>query len=154
MLPIKYNPATKNRSEDRGWRSARGMDADAFSDREKSSESSPPNIQTDEQASISDNLHNTGRRLVEERLRQKIYVQHFTIGKPGALLENENLENYGYNAYANHDNIYAPFSSALDWNVGKWIKLRGPGSNASTELLQIPEVRIFPINLRNNLLLK
>lgn len=37
-------------------------------------------------------------------------------------------------------NLYAPFSSKLDWEVAKWAKLRGPSSSAFNELLQIEGV--------------
>lgn len=37
-------------------------------------------------------------------------------------------------------NIYAPFSSQLDWEVGKWAKLRGPSSTAFTDLMRIEGV--------------
>jgi len=40
-------------------------------------------------------------------------------------------------------NAYAPFSSKLDWEIAHWAKMRGPGSNALTELLRIEGVR-FP----------
>jgi hypothetical protein len=32
---------------------------------------------------------------------------------------------------------WAPFSSRLEWEVACWAKLRGPGSTALSELLQI-----------------
>ncbi|KAL0955348.1 hypothetical protein HGRIS_001597 [Hohenbuehelia grisea] len=38
------------------------------------------------------------------------------------------------------NNPYAPFLSRIDWEVAQWAKLRGPGSTALTELLQIPGV--------------
>lgn len=110
-----------------------------------SSNASSPEPEINEQStSDTDVFDNMGRRLIEEKLRQKRYVQHFSTGNPGAILNDEEVQNYGYNAYTNHANIYAPFSSALDWDVARWIKLRGPESNASTELLQIPEVRMQP----------
>lgn len=37
---------------------------------------------------------------------------------------------------------YAPFISRIDWEMAKWAKLRGPGSTAFSELLQIEGVRI------------
>jgi hypothetical protein len=37
-------------------------------------------------------------------------------------------------------NPYAPFCSKLDWQFACWAKLRGPGSNAITELLQLEGV--------------
>ncbi|KIM46872.1 hypothetical protein M413DRAFT_16473 [Hebeloma cylindrosporum] len=37
-------------------------------------------------------------------------------------------------------NIWAPFQSKLEWEVAQWAKLRGPGSTAFTELLEIEGV--------------
>lgn len=39
-----------------------------------------------------------------------------------------------------HENVYTPFNSWIDWLFGKWVKLRGPGSTAVTELLNIKGV--------------
>ena len=41
------------------------------------------------------------------------------------------------------ENVYWPFKSRTDWLVARWVKLRGPGSNAVSELLRIPGVSIF-----------
>ncbi|KAI0694433.1 hypothetical protein BC835DRAFT_1415334 [Cytidiella melzeri] len=38
-------------------------------------------------------------------------------------------------------NPYVPFVSKLNWEVGRWAKLRGPGQTAFTELLAIDEVQ-------------
>ncbi|KAJ7342729.1 hypothetical protein DFH08DRAFT_1011044 [Mycena albidolilacea] len=38
-------------------------------------------------------------------------------------------------------NPYAPFKSKMDWEVGKWAKLRGSGSTAFMDLLQVEGVR-------------
>lgn len=38
-------------------------------------------------------------------------------------------------------NLYAPFTSRLDWEVARWAKLRGSGSTAFSDLLGIEEVR-------------
>ena len=50
----------------------------------------------------------------------------------------------GYERYAeclrtedNGPSEWSPFSSQLDWEVARWAKLRGPGSTALSELLQI-----------------
>jgi len=40
------------------------------------------------------------------------------------------------------DNPWAPFQSKLDWEVAKWAKMRGAGSNAFTELLAIDGVGV------------
>lgn len=85
----------------------------------------------------------TGRDKAEEKLRQPIVVEHFrgrageVVGVAGDMLP------YGYNRYAglqDPENPYAPFASLVDWKVAEWLKLRGPGSNAGTELLKIPGV--------------
>lgn len=38
------------------------------------------------------------------------------------------------------DNPFAPFSSRMDWEIGRWAKLRGPGSTAFSELMSIEGV--------------
>ncbi|KAJ6619584.1 hypothetical protein B0H10DRAFT_1946637 [Mycena sp. CBHHK59/15] len=38
-------------------------------------------------------------------------------------------------------NPYAPFKSKMDWEIAKWVKLRGSGSTAFTDLLQVEGVR-------------
>jgi hypothetical protein len=38
-------------------------------------------------------------------------------------------------------NVWAPFSSKIDWEIARWAKLRGPGSTALSELLRIEGVR-------------
>ncbi|CDO72219.1 hypothetical protein BN946_scf184970.g71 [Trametes cinnabarina] len=47
---------------------------------------------------------------------------------------------YGSALEGSNTNVYAPFLSALDWGVARWAKMRGPGSTAVTELLDIPEL--------------
>lgn len=82
---------------------------------------------------------NIGRRIIEQKLRQKIYVASFP-GNAGAILPNEEARKFGFSGYTCEDNFYAPFLSELDWGVGKWAKLRGPSSAAMTELLELPGV--------------
>ena len=40
-------------------------------------------------------------------------------------------------------NPYAPFSSRLDWEFSRWVKLRGPGSTAVDELLALDNVSLY-----------
>lgn len=54
----------------------------------------------------------------------------------------------GYEAYAHQvdpkdTNLYAPFTSRLDWEIAQWAKLRGPGSTAFSDLLAIEEVSLW-----------
>ncbi|KAI0351066.1 hypothetical protein OH77DRAFT_1411790, partial [Trametes cingulata] len=48
-------------------------------------------------------------------------------------------EVYAQELHAHGDNPYAPFASRIDWLFARWAKMRGPGSTAVTELLQIKE---------------
>ncbi|KAJ6548325.1 hypothetical protein B0H10DRAFT_1969189 [Mycena sp. CBHHK59/15] len=41
------------------------------------------------------------------------------------------------------DNPYAPFNSKMDWEIAKWAKLRGSGSTAFTDLLNVEGVGMF-----------
>ncbi len=56
----------------------------------------------------------------------------------------------GYREYANQlgseANPWAPFASKMDWEVAQWAKMRGPGSTAFTELLEIDGVS-FSLNI-------
>ena len=97
---------------------------------------SSPSVQND---SGDQSTNNMDRLFIEQRLRQKIHVKHY--GKnAGAIMNAEEAEKFGFSRYMNNDNIYAPFSSEIDWDIAEWIKLRGPSSAAVNELLKIPQV--------------
>ena len=40
-------------------------------------------------------------------------------------------------------NPFAPFLSKMEWEIARWVKLRGPGSTAFSELISIDGVRFF-----------
>ena len=48
----------------------------------------------------------------------------------------------GESPLADPSNPYAPFRSRLEFELARWAKMRGPGSNAVTELLSIEGVRL------------
>ncbi|KAJ6618406.1 hypothetical protein B0H10DRAFT_1795346 [Mycena sp. CBHHK59/15] len=50
-------------------------------------------------------------------------------------------EQYGTDIGDEITNPYAPFASKTDWEIAKWAKLRGAGSTAFTDLLQVQGVR-------------
>lgn len=129
-----------NRSENIGWTPAKSQHT-----LEQSPSGSEAELPEDSQHSDDDISSPVGRRMIEEKLRKKIYVEHFP-GKPGAILDNEEQENYGFTAYAHSNNIYSPFLSEIDWKVAQWAKLRGPGSTAVSELLSIPQVSAMYFN--------
>ncbi|KAJ7750295.1 hypothetical protein B0H16DRAFT_1663370 [Mycena metata] len=72
-----------------------------------------------------------------ERAAGEEQVQ-FTDGDAGAPLRRGEP---GYESYkaklGDPDNVWAPFTSKLEWELAQWAKLRGPGSTAFTDLLKI-----------------
>ncbi|KAH7905034.1 hypothetical protein BJ138DRAFT_1233443 [Hygrophoropsis aurantiaca] len=69
------------------------------------------------------------------------HVTHFG-GQAGVAITDESLSPSAYHAYSDNVNSsranpWAPFSSRIDWELARWAKLRGLGSNAFTELLAI-----------------
>lgn len=95
------------------------------------------------------NLTSSELRTLNEHLSSVPYVETFPdhLGRPGAPTSRNHRHAYerSRDALAGEDrsNFYAPFHSAMEWEVARWAKLRGPGSNALTELLRIPDVRLF-----------
>ncbi|KAJ7501988.1 hypothetical protein B0H11DRAFT_2188562 [Mycena galericulata] len=74
----------------------------------------------------------------EEQVRQQPIIVQFTDGDAGAPLRRGEA---GYERYkagsGDPTNIWAPFTSKLEWELARWAKLRGPGSTAFTDLLKI-----------------
>jgi hypothetical protein len=76
-------------------------------------------------------------------------IMEFSTGNAGAVYKrNHRHGNQGYRqsravSPADNPNPYGPFSSKLDWEIAHWAKMRGPGSNALTELLSIEGVRLL-----------
>ncbi|KAI0683319.1 hypothetical protein BC835DRAFT_1536434 [Cytidiella melzeri] len=75
--------------------------------------------------------------------RQLQYAPHI-VGFPGTAGKPVGRSGSQNDAYASGiptaNNPYYPFGSRMDWEVARWAKVRGPGSTALTELLQIPGV--------------
>ena len=121
-----------NRSESEGWKPAQVFE-------EHEAEPASPSSAHNSEISAEQAVKDMERFSIEQRLRQKIHVKKY--GKrAGAIMDAEEVEKFGFASYMNSDNIYAPFASDIDWDVAKWVKLRGPSSTAATELLEIPEV--------------
>jgi hypothetical protein len=47
---------------------------------------------------------------------------------------------YGQQLRDANANVYTPFQSKLDWDIARWMKLRGPSSSSLQELLEIDGV--------------
>ncbi|KAJ6616995.1 hypothetical protein B0H10DRAFT_2164530 [Mycena sp. CBHHK59/15] len=75
------------------------------------------------------------RKFAEDRFHHKPIVEKY----PGRLAELE--EKYRSSlSESTAANPYAPFKSKIDWEIAKWAKLRGSGSTAFTDLLNIDGV--------------
>ena len=84
---------------------------------------------------------------VEEKLHHQPFVVPFPrqIGAPIPWNRHSKIAahaRYAESVRTDNDspNIYAPFSSRLEWDVARWAKLRGPSSTLFTELISIPGV--------------
>ena len=90
------------------------------------------------------------QRRAHQHLRTTTHIVAFPGGKAGSPIHIR-LEGSAYSIYRNtlespaSPNPFAPFRSRLDWDIARWAKMRGPGSTAVTELLQIEGVRHMPI---------
>lgn len=76
------------------------------------------------------------------------YIERVSVGHPSAPLKGKTIK-HGYQLYqddlharADAGNPWAPFNSKIDWEIAHWAKLRGPGSTAVSELLNIGGVSI------------
>lgn len=94
-------------------------------------------------------MNNKRQRHVEAALHRKIHITHFPSDVAGSPINSATDVTAGYHQYeamlpgavADNGVNYAPFASRLEWDLARWAKLRGPGSNAMAELLKIEGVR-------------
>jgi hypothetical protein len=86
------------------------------------------------------------RTIAEDHFHQPPMVVKFPGSRAGEPISSQRApsseEQYG-SALGKSENVYAPFTSKMDWEVRRWAKLRGSGSTAFTELLKIPGVSVF-----------
>ena len=88
------------------------------------------------------------RKAAEERLECDPFVVQYSSCYPrsqcGVIKEFQHTADQQYSsAFNNASNLWAPFSSEIDWKVARWAKLRGAGSTAFSDLLAINGVRYF-----------
>ncbi|KAL0567675.1 hypothetical protein V5O48_014322 [Marasmius crinis-equi] len=84
----------------------------------------------------------TTRTRIEDRLRKFPEIVHFG-GQAGQRLADgsrEDADTRYKKALGEDVSLWHPFTSQTDWEVARWAKLRGPGSNAFNEFLKIPDV--------------
>ncbi|KAI0629511.1 hypothetical protein C8Q77DRAFT_1235654 [Trametes polyzona] len=88
-------------------------------------------------------------------LRAKTFPIRFPSNLAGAPIDRPR-ERSAYETYQKYidkanTNPYAPFTSCIDWEVARWAKMRGPGSTAVSELLQIEGlVSLLGLSYRNS----
>jgi hypothetical protein len=96
-------------------------------------------------SSLPDGDANRGDPIVNDnstQLAYTVHVEEFTLGRAGSPIEKRDIPtNQRYQStFHDVDNIYAPFTSQLDWEVARWGKIRGGSSTAFNELLAIDGV--------------
>jgi hypothetical protein len=126
-----------------GWEPPRAAVAgDADSDMEDTTERvrAPPSRAT--------------RTVADDHFHAEPVVEKFPGGRAGEPISQRcatSAEEQYSSALGNSTNLYAPFVSKMDWDIARWAKLRGSGSTAFTDLLQIPGVRQVNTDVRHNL---
>lgn len=95
----------------------------------------------------------SGRKAVEDALRQRVYVHSFPSRHAGAPIDIHGETGNTRHASGlenSRNNPYAPFNDRFNWEIARWAKLRGPGSNALNELLAIEGVCVWLFFLNSN----
>ena len=99
---------------------------------------------------------NAGRQNVENNLRQPVFVEEYTTKYPNSYAgcplpdtarSASSFAQYGSKIADSDKNPYAPFANKINWDIAKWAKLRGPGSNSLAELLAIEGVSSYSFYL-------
>ncbi|KAF9529836.1 hypothetical protein CPB83DRAFT_924972 [Crepidotus variabilis] len=89
----------------------------------------------------------------EEGLRKKPFIVPFPqkYGEAGKVYSQSDTNgSHNYGNQIGGDGVYGAFTSKLDWEVGKWAKLRGPSSTAFTELIEIEGIaELLGLSFRN-----
>lgn len=89
------------------------------------------------------------REAAQRSTHAKTFVVQFPGNAAGTSVPDTELTSSTYHQYqhdlhaADSNNIYAPFTSKMDWEVARWAKLRGPGSTSFNELATIEGVRLL-----------
>ncbi|KAJ7846002.1 hypothetical protein B0H13DRAFT_2238970 [Mycena leptocephala] len=85
------------------------------------------------------------RKAAEDRFHHKPIVEKYPGRSAGKQIPSDNPksteESYRSSlGDSTNTNPYAPFKSKMDWDIAKWAKLRGSGSTAFTDLLNVDGV--------------
>jgi len=80
--------------------------------------------------------------LTQPQTPSTLVVDQFPFGNPGAPIPEKPQGSSVYESWeaTSMGSLWAPFQSELDWNIARWVKMRGHTSSAVAELLAIPGV--------------
>ncbi|KAI0704544.1 hypothetical protein C8Q76DRAFT_630995 [Earliella scabrosa] len=106
-------------------------------------------------ASHDNEQQRAAQRRTHDHLRARTHVVRFPGVHAGAPINKQPMssEYERYQEVIDSDGVnpYAPFRSRMDWEIARWAKMRGPGSTALTELLEIEElVTLLGLSFRNS----
>ncbi|KAG1844739.1 hypothetical protein C8R48DRAFT_617813 [Suillus tomentosus] len=102
----------------------------------------------DEQGNADDDIdgQRTRRHEAELPLDHHPHIATFPLRTAGAMIDEIVSEQNGYQSYGEKMSedgvscVWAPFTSHIDYEVARWAKLRGQGSTAFSDLLNIDGV--------------
>jgi hypothetical protein len=101
-------------------------------------------IHREDEANAPDNSTLEDCREAELVLERRPFVTKYPGHMAGAVHSKANLgENQKYGlriGKESQENLYAPFTSQLEWELARWAKIRGPSSTSFTELMAIEGV--------------
>ncbi|TFK85635.1 hypothetical protein K466DRAFT_601004 [Polyporus arcularius HHB13444] len=117
----------------------------------------PAPFAVEDEEDLPEELYGTdgmARRRAQEQLHINTFIDPFPCPLAGqatsAQREGTAYEQYQFDVDSEGDNPYAPFASRIDYEVAKWAKMRGPGSTAVSELLQIQQlVTLLGLSFKN-----
>jgi hypothetical protein len=109
------------------------------------------NISMDEQGNADDDVDGqcTRRHEAELPLHHHPHIATFPLCTAGVTIDEVVSEQNGYQAYGEKMSedgvscVWAPFTSQLNYEVARWAKLRGQGSTAFSDLLNIDGVSLY-----------
>ncbi|KAG1736274.1 hypothetical protein EDD22DRAFT_959797 [Suillus occidentalis] len=109
------------------------------------------NIPMEEEGNVDG--QRTRRHEAELPLHHRPYVATFPLDSAGSTINSDELESEQQNGYQSYGEkmtrthsqdggscVWAPFTSHIDYEVARWAKLRGQGSTAFSDLLNIEGV--------------
>ncbi|PIL30260.1 hypothetical protein GSI_07438 [Ganoderma sinense ZZ0214-1] len=92
---------------------------------------------SDEDGAPDPSTTQASQHRAQDQLCTNTYVDRFPGARAGAPVHRRRQQSDYDKFDANEDNVYFPFHSRIDWEVGRWAKLRGATSTAVMELLKI-----------------